>query len=187
MNNPPRILLACPQHETKEYAFQRWLDGVAAFKMPNVDVMLVDNSEDAEFYERWRKKAQMVRFPVMGPRDRRIAMSMEFIRLFFLTREYEYWWCLESDMLAPPYTLSFLLAHIKNADWVSLPYLSRDGRQKLEYSFGCSMWTRRLMEAVDFSKAPWNETADGWLKNSVERSFRIKIVQSSIELEHLKE
>ncbi len=56
----PRVLVACPVHESKEYAFARWIEAVKALDHPSIEVLAVDTTTDRAFYDRWRDKVPMV-------------------------------------------------------------------------------------------------------------------------------
>ena len=47
-NKTPHILVACPTHEVKEYAFQRWIDNVKNLTYPNYTILVADNSPPRE-------------------------------------------------------------------------------------------------------------------------------------------
>lgn len=46
----PRILIAAPQHQSKDYCFEDWYRNVKLFTYPYIDILLVDNSDGDEYY-----------------------------------------------------------------------------------------------------------------------------------------
>jgi len=188
----PKILIACPNHEVKEYAFQRWIDAAHALDYPNKEILVVDNSPSLDFMNRWKRKVPMIHLDPgsKGP-NQRIAMSMEFIRHTFLKGDYAYWFNLESDVIVPPDALNVLLKY-GDADWVSSYYPARGGTE-FQNGFGCSLFSKKLVEHSPFEDAPESTTTDGWWWHTIIKpnvfKLNLKIVElwGPLKIQHLAE
>lgn len=184
----PQILIACANYSCKEYAMQRWLDAVDNLDWPNKRMLLVDNSDTPEFYERWCERVSMIRIELQRePMNRRIALSMERIRQEFLASDATYWLNLESDVIAPPETIRVLLKHGQQACWTSHNYPDRTNPEQGMSGFGCSLFSRLLMEQTSFAQAPAETTCDGWYWRNEVQPRRLPVVElwGMLKIEHL--
>ena len=152
----PKILVACPNHEVKEYSFQRWIDSVKNLSYPNYNIVVSDNSPTINFLEKWENQIPMLRIDVSGMEKlsvKRTNYSYEQIRQVFLNGDYDRLMILESDIIAPPDVIQQMIKWGKDSDWISHAYPARDGgdpdEQKIQ-GIGCSLFSRRLMEKYDF-------------------------------------
>lgn len=170
----PRVLIACPTHECKEYAFERWIRSAKALEWPSKEYLVVDNSATERFFETWKDKIRLVHLNDMGdlPADLRIARSMEYIRGYFLQSGCDFWFNLESDILVPPNALRILMG-LGNYDWREHAYPCRVNKDAppVFNGFGCNVFSRRLMESNDFVDAPADTTTDGWFWKKVSEQF----------------
>ncbi len=184
---PPKILVGCPQHECKEYAFQRWIDNVKALTYPNYDVMVVDNSPTLDFYNRWKYDVLMSHIDVNDGPEKRINWSMEELRKHFIEGDYVNWLNIESDVIPPHDVIEQMLAWDQGTDWLTHAYPMRGSTKEAEQGIGCSLFSRRLMEAFCFYNAGGNYSADGWLWAQVkeDRRFRVMEVWHYMKVDHL--
>ena len=51
----PRILVGCPTSEHKKYAIKEYLEGIKNLSYENIHLVLVDNSENDEYYNKLKK------------------------------------------------------------------------------------------------------------------------------------
>lgn len=109
-----KIFITAPQHSSKMYCFDRWLDNVSKLSYPNVQIYLSDNSdtEDNANYIRskgvdcgWLPKLEEDETTII-----RIARSHEDCRIKFLESGCDYMLHLETDIFAPYNTIERLLA-----------------------------------------------------------------------------
>lgn len=166
------ILVACPNQSSKEYAFAQWIAAVKALTYPNLEVLVVDNSHRLDFYNRWKTKVPMVRLDPGEPgqmhANRRIALSMELIRGHYLRNDFQWWLNIESDVIVPPDTIEIMLAQSEGIDMLCAPYPVRDRQSDWNTnSFGCTLFSRRLMGEMSFRDAPENPTTDRWIHNEI--------------------
>jgi len=158
----PRVLIACPTHECKEYAMQAWIDAVEAIEYPNKDVLLVDNSPTTDFYERWKDKVPMVHLPNQDQSEvasARINASMMEIRRRFLENHITWWFNLEIDVIPPPQILNVLMKY--PSDWTSHDYEVRGGGGRMT-GIGCSLLSRSIVEAANWASNVHGPDAELW-------------------------
>lgn len=191
----PKILVACPNHEMKEYCFQRWIDNVKSFTYPNFDIFVVDNSPTTDFYERWKDKLPMIHIElppkvINGP-EARINYSMEEIRQKFLKGNYFRWFNVESDIIPPPDIIESMLPLAKETDWLAHGYPDRNSDPDVEVmqGVGCCMFSPELVRDFNFHVAGDNYTADGWLWDKVRPLNKFVTIEmwGKFKVKHLKE
>lgn len=169
----PKILIACPVHECKEYAMQRWIDNVKNFTFQNFDIFLVDNSPNENFYNRWKDKINIIHLKeTENEKDmcRRIAISMEVIRQKFINGNYYRWLNLEIDVLPQNSNLiEIMLKYGQDTDWIAhtYPHRGSESEAPVQAGVGCGMFSRRIMEYFNFNETGFDKCPDGWLWDKV--------------------
>ena len=168
----PKILVSCPTYDQKEYAHQAWIDAVRAIDYPNFEIFVVDNSPTEDCYNRWKDKIPMVHIdtsdisnPVGLDAAQRMARSMEVVRQKFLRENFAHWFNVEIDVIIEPGMLKTLLRYGKDCDWIAHTYPPRGGEIPCCSGIGCSIWSRRLIEAFQF------ETAGDFANQGVDSYF----------------
>ena len=191
----PKILVACPCSEPKEYSLQRWIDNVKSLTYPNLDIMVVDSwYKDDQFINRWKDQVTM---KYINGRDienllvLRLNLAYEFIRKEFLAGNYERLMIIESDVIPPQDVIEQLNKWGQGADWISHAYPTRDGNPDEDaiQGIGCSLFTRRLIEKYDFISLGDNYMSDGglWMKVRSDRSMKTVELWNIFKNQHLKE
>ena len=157
------MLVACPTHAIKEYSLPRWVAAVGALTYPH-ESLLVDNSPDYALYLRWREQTPIVHVSIDGTAHQRIGGSMDFIRRHALEHGFDYWLSLECDVIAPPDTIETMLewTQSERADWWCMPCPGRNNPFPFTGNFCCALFSRSLMEQVDFQNPPARMATDGW-------------------------
>ena len=184
----PKILVACPVHEVKEYSFQRWIDNVKSFTYPNFEIFVVDNSPTLDFMQRYESQISMVHIDVIPEADyhRKITDSMAVIQKKFLTGDYYKWFNLECDVIPPKNMIELMLEWGKNTDWISHCYPMRRSEGQptdVQQGIGCSMLSRPLVASVDYKMA---DSPDAWLWENVRKSkFTTMELWNYVSVEHL--
>jgi hypothetical protein len=111
----PKVLVAAPTSNKKEYCFNKWLENTKALTYPNLDLLLVDNSE-TDCYSKLLSK-RVIRNHHIKFKDKpllqRIEESMNYIREYALHYNYDYIFIKETDNLSPPNIIERLLTHNK--------------------------------------------------------------------------
>lgn len=161
----PKVLVACPNHEVKEYAFGRWIDNVRRLTWPNYDVLVVDNSpNDSGFADRYRDQVPILHIDTAGIEDLmvlRLNLSYEAIRLAFLAGPYARLLIIESDVIPPTDIVERLLDWGRDSDWIAKGYPTRGGPPvDAEQGIGCALFSRRLMEGFSFADLADNYSSD---------------------------
>lgn len=187
-----RILVACPTYQGKEYCAQKWIDAVKAFDYPKqaYSLLWVDNSTDPTFCERWASKVPIFRLELSEDPMRRLAISMEHIRQQFLAGPWDYWLNLEADVIPPPHLLKEMLRINREGqyDWLGFGYPCRQTGDPSIAAFGCTMFSRRIMERYNFADCPPETSADGWWwdrKIKWDPELRVMEGWGIVPLEHL--
>lgn len=161
----PRILVACPTHECKEYAWPEWLDRIRSLTYPCYDVLVADNSPTDDFYNRHKEEVPIIRVSGDSRPEMwldRLCRSMAAIQERFLAGNYEFWMNVEADVVPPIDVVETLMRHGQKADWASHCYPSRTGSETLEQGIGCSLLSRRLMMDFDWKRASDSPDAELW-------------------------
>ena len=183
------ILIACPVYDGKEYAFARWWKAISHITYQPVNVLVIDNSDTLDFYSKWRDKVPMEHLDLRGETgDRKIALSMDYIRELFLARNnYQAYLNVEADILVPPTVVDIMLRQIQGVDFAAAPYPHRTEQRMIHGCFGCSMFNRRIAE-VSFADAPADSHTDTFWRNKVLGRYRINdMPEYLLPLEHLNE
>lgn len=180
------VLIAAPTFSGKEYCMERWLNAVGDISYRPIDVLLVDNSDTLDFYNRWKDLVPMVHLDLDETPDRRIALSMEYIRKKFLARKKTSWWLnIEVDVLVPSYVVDVMLYHAQGVDFVAAPYRHRTEDRWIDGCFGCSMFSRKIAE-IGFADAPKDSHTDSYWRNLVLGKYRLNDLPHHIlPLEHV--
>lgn len=195
----PKILVCCPTHRVKEYAFQRWIDNIKSLTYPNYDpnydVLVVDNSPDDSYVKKWGNQVPMIYLPNTDQdpqrRGERICASMAVIQKYFLEGNYTHWMNIEADNIPPKDVIETLLKYGQDADWISHCYQATPEHDTVQQGIGCSLLSRRLMTDFDWSKQADTPDSELWnfAKPTVRKSGEYKTVElwGIMKVEHLKE
>ena len=117
----PRILLGTPFSDKKRYVIFEWLEMVRQLTYPNLEIFLVDNSDnDALAMEVAALGFRVARVEPKGRARHYITKSQNLIRQFFLLGNYDYLFSLECDNFPPLNIIEVMLAERK--DNVNVPY-----------------------------------------------------------------
>ena len=98
-----KVLVACPTADVKEYCFSDWVNNAQNLTYPNYDVHVVDNSDNRDFYEKWREIVSMSRVSPLNYDSVKqvMAKSHDECRKKALEGGYDYLLHLESDIFPP--------------------------------------------------------------------------------------
>jgi ubiquinone/menaquinone biosynthesis C-methylase UbiE len=179
----PKVLVACPTHEVKEYAMAEWLAAIQALDYPNYDILLVDNSPTDALYERWKDKVPLIHLPDTDQAENassRINASMTVIKEHFLKGEYTWWLNVEIDVIIPPETLKTLLQF--PSDWTSHDYEVRGGGGRMT-GIGCSLLSRSIAEAGVFTSSVHGADAELWTQTM--NTHRTQTLTNWLPIKHI--
>ena len=117
----PKILLAAPTSNVKDYCFDAWADGVQNLDYPRYSVLLVDNSHDPTYYHKILDRGiQCIHVEPQGNVVDYITECQNLIRYIAITGGYDYLFSLESDVFPSRDIIIQLLRHDKPI--VTAPY-----------------------------------------------------------------
>jgi len=119
----------------------------------------------------------------------RLNLSYEAIRKLFLSGSYQRLMIIESDIIPPIDVIQRLMSLGGETDWISHAYPTRhgDGKVQSEQGIGCSLFTRRLMEAFNFEDFGDNYSSDGGLWERVRPDGRFTTMElwNYFKVDHL--
>jgi hypothetical protein len=151
MSGVPKILVATPTYEGKNYCLPEFIDNVANFTYPKsrYDFMIFDNSstpKNAEYINKefgvkchWKDYSGMTIIE-------KLAQTHEAIRVHAINNNYDYLLHLESDVFPPEDVLEQLLWTKK--DMIGVPYQLYGGGQRRVVTEGFSIRETDLQEFV---------------------------------------
>jgi hypothetical protein len=118
----PKILVAAPTSEHKNYCFKPWIKNVKSFTYPNYDILLVDNSQDESNYKKLLNYCDCVyEKPIHGESiQKTMCRCNNLIRFLVLKGNYDYFFSLETDIFPPVNVLEYLLMFRKKV--IGMPY-----------------------------------------------------------------
>jgi hypothetical protein len=101
-----KILVACPTADVKDYCFEEWVENVSNLTYHNFDVLVVDNSENREYFKSLKEKYPQITFERVSPKQyisfkTALAKSHDKCRTKALDGGYDYLLHLESDVFPP--------------------------------------------------------------------------------------
>lgn len=97
-----KVLVCAPQHESKKYCWEDWVQNVKNFTYPNFDVFLADNSVGDDFSAEIKKEGFEVERVVNNKGVmHRIADSHNACRDYAIKNNYDFILHLETDIIPP--------------------------------------------------------------------------------------
>ncbi len=99
----PKVLVAAPQHESKNYCWEEWRDRAKNLTYPNYDIMLADNSPTKENLEMIRADGIRCKYVRQNPQGliATINDGHNSCREYALKNGYDYLLHLETDIIPP--------------------------------------------------------------------------------------
>lgn len=172
-----RILVGCPTYVGKDYCREKYLAAYEALDWPAKDLYMVDTT----YYE--------------GTPNQKIAWGLEQLRQHFLMGSWDRLFLVEADVIIPPNALMELFKYDpeKKIDWLSHVYPHRNRSAPAHNwmsGFGCSLFSRKLLEKYDFHDAPAHTTTDGWFwanKIMPDMSMTSLEIWRILDIQHLGE
>ncbi len=114
-NDLPRVLIATPIYDKKDYSLDTFLQDVGKISYPNYEHILIDNSTTEEYAESLKARGiQNVYHIKRGSNSREaLARAQNFARHYALDHGFDYMFSLESDIHPPADVIQRLLIHNK--------------------------------------------------------------------------
>ncbi len=112
--NYPKILVGAPVSSHHEYCTEKFIQGLLSLDYPNYDILLIDNSDNDEFYNKFKDKIPMVRdgYNLTGIK-KRMVYCRNMLRTKALLEGYEYFFNVDQDVIPPKDTLKRFLSDKK--------------------------------------------------------------------------
>lgn len=121
----PKILVAFPTSDKKDYCVERFIDQIKNFTYPLYDIFVVDNSKDSKHVRKfWKEGIKAVHEPLNGDFREELARHQNIIKDYFLAGDYDYLMMIESDVFTGECILEKLVsyAEVYNAGAVTATY-----------------------------------------------------------------
>lgn len=139
MDTLPRILLACPTAEVKDYIMQQWLDFIINhLTYPELDILIIDNSRNPEYVKKiqgyvdamdnkYNREITVIHYqPYPEEKIRYYMMNCNnIIRKCVIDMKYDNLFSLECDVFPPVNIIEHLLCFNKKV--ISIPYFIGQG------------------------------------------------------------
>lgn len=180
----PKVLICSPQHESKMYAFNHWLNNVSNFTYPKdrFDVLLADNSLTDNNVNYIKSKGINAVHIQKNPKglDFTINDSHEYCRKYAIENGYDYMLHLETDVIPPIDVIERLLNNSKKV--VAGTYdiyfgTKRSAMIQVDEKFDKTVSAYRSM---DFVKEDELLTFDGTTKNVYHAGLGCVLIHRSI-------
>ena len=153
----PRVLVATPHADRKNYCLPQFLEVLESLSYPNMEILVVDNSESRKNLKMFVKKG--IRCIHVKPRQKSnikyVCESHNEIRDYAIRNNFPLILHLESDIIPPPNIIEQLLAHKKKV--VGATYFIAGGDNshlvniEIEKEGVSTRLTKRMLEANDFN------------------------------------
>ena len=126
-----KILVGCPTSEHKAYCLKEYLEGVKNINY-SVDFVLVDNSENDEYYNKLKDLGvKVIKGKYFENARDRVIYSRNILRKYCLDNNYDYFLSLEQDVVPPKDVIEKLLKHEKDIVCGLYFYLGDDDKTLL--------------------------------------------------------
>jgi cellulose synthase/poly-beta-1,6-N-acetylglucosamine synthase-like glycosyltransferase len=111
----PKVLIAVPIYEGKDYIFDTFYKNLMQFTYPNADFIIIDNSKDMHYFLKLKRRGYKCLTHVPRGDNSRQALcnAQNYARTKVLDEGYDYLLFVESDLLPPPDTIQQLMIHNK--------------------------------------------------------------------------
>ncbi|MDD5191554.1 MAG: glycosyltransferase [Candidatus Nanoarchaeia archaeon] len=137
MDGKPKILVASPTYEGMKYCEKEFAESVTNLNYPNYDILIVDNSEKADYFNHLKETYSNFNIindnPNANEKNKmlRLVHSRNLILDYAARNNYDYILMLDSDVIAPKNIIQELLLCDKDiVSGVYYNYFIVDGKTK---------------------------------------------------------
>lgn len=121
--NQPKVLVGAPVSDMHEYCFDEFLDRIKNFTYKNYDILLIENSEKDDFYEKIKNiGVEVLRLKGIEKIREKVMIAHNMLRERALEKNYDYLFILDQDTIPTEDCIEKFIAHKK--DVVSGLYFS---------------------------------------------------------------
>ncbi|MEM4264041.1 MAG: glycosyltransferase family 2 protein [Candidatus Woesearchaeota archaeon] len=113
-NKYTKVLIGIPTYDGKDYCLDEFLDSLNKIDYPNKEILFIDNSDDPLHAEIIRKKGFNVVHITANDYYDKILKSRNAIRTYFLSKDFDYLFFIDSDTFVPADALQKLVKHDKD-------------------------------------------------------------------------
>lgn len=113
----PKVLIGVPIFEGMRYCLKEFFEGLRRMTYPNADVLLVDNSKGAGFFEELKKEKEFIVVRDESSAERpaeRLVSSRNLVLDYAIKNGYDYVFALDADVTTPPNIIEALLGYRKD-------------------------------------------------------------------------
>ena len=202
-----KYLIGIYTNQVKSYCDKQFFDRI---KQLNCDYIVVDNSRLLNYIDRLGRIgiqnsiwADIPEQPKRTQFLRNVTISANIVRDYFLERDYEILFIIESDVLVPLNVFELFEKAIKKAEnWAAIGGLyyrgfhnfSKAGKDLLVKTrhvlSGCTIYTREIIEMFEFRhdiKANINAFPDAWLSHDINHKTNKNLYNyCAIACKHMK-
>ena len=111
-DNYPKVLVAIPIYEGKEYMFKENFKCIKELDYPNYDYIYIDNSEYTSYYYKLKKRdCNVVHVDREGNSRQALTNAQNYARQKAIEEGYDYLMFIESDLTPPKDAITRLMNH----------------------------------------------------------------------------
>jgi len=112
--NFPKVLIFSPTYEGKEYCREKFISNINKIDYPNKEFLMVDNSENNDYYELLKSVGVPVHRVPRGVNSREsLAAAQNYAVRYAVNNDFDYLLSVESDLFPPSDVVWRLLKHWK--------------------------------------------------------------------------
>jgi glycosyltransferase involved in cell wall biosynthesis len=102
-NNYPKVLIAIPTYEGKNYIFPKCYEAVKAFTYPNYELIVIDNSPTVDYYLKAKRAGykEFIHVPRGGNSRQALCNAQNYARQKAIDEGFDYLLFVESDLIPP--------------------------------------------------------------------------------------
>ena len=113
-NKWPKVLIGIPTYNGKDYCLDEFIESIKKIDYPNKEIIFMDNSDDLMHAEIIRKKGFNTVYLKAKDYYDKIIRSRNAIRSYFLAKDFDYLFFIDSDVMVPADALQKLVKHDKD-------------------------------------------------------------------------
>lgn len=119
-----KVLVGCATADVKGYCLKEYVEGLKRLSYKNCDILIADNSEKEDYAKLVESHSiPVVRTGHFSHPAENIRVGMEFLRKKVLDENYDYFLCLEQDVIPPSNIIELLLSYEKDIISAVVPHL----------------------------------------------------------------